>query len=90
MEIFKQILLTVVLDNALEKRDGAFHGLLGHEPHYANHRKATIVDLLYQPRFFLLHRFVLAELEGIEEVEGNGVRDAIRSILCLLYISVCL
>mmetsp|Transcript_42930 Transcript_42930/g.142924 ORF Transcript_42930/g.142924 Transcript_42930/m.142924 type:complete len:237 (-) Transcript_42930:231-941(-) len=59
--------------NVGQSRHRAGHLGLGQEAHQANHRKAPVVDLCEQPLGFLLGGGVLAEAEGVEEVEGDRV-----------------
>merc|ERR1712100_898683 len=60
---------------AAKRRDGARHLGLSQESHDAKHRQAAVVDLRTQLLRLPLVRLVLLQVEGIEELERDGVRD---------------
>merc|ERR1719321_1911214 len=60
---------------AVQRRDGAGDLGLGQESHDAKHRQAAVVDLRAQLLRLPLVRLVLLQVEGIEELERDRVRD---------------
>merc|ERR1712093_880411 len=62
-------------DQAPQRRDGARDLGLSQEGHDAKHRQAAVVDLRAQLLRLPLVRLVLLQVEGIEELERDGVRD---------------
>merc|ERR1712093_919596 len=60
---------------APQRRDGVRDLGLSQEGHDAKHRQAAVVDLRAQLLRLPLVRLVLLQVEGIEELERDGVRD---------------
>merc|ERR1719327_926910 len=60
---------------APQRRDGARDLGLSQEGHDAKHRQAAVVDLRAQLLRLPLVRLVLLQVEGVEELERDGVRD---------------
>ena len=69
-------LASIRRDQALEGWDGAGDLGLGDERHDANLGKAAVVDLSDQALLLVRLRAVLREAKGVEELEGDRVRDA--------------
>jgi len=68
--------VTVVgLDDFSEQRDGSGDGLLQQESENTKHRQSTVVDFRDESSGLVLLTSVLAEVEGIVKLEGDGVGD---------------
>ena len=67
------------MDNTTENGNRSGDGLFGDEAEKTKHGETAVVDLSPEAACLLVLTHVLAELEGVVEVEGNRVRDAIRA-----------
>merc|ERR1719353_1494381 len=61
-------------DQTLKSGHRAGNRSLAEESHDAEHRKPAVVELDPEPRGLPLLALALLEPEGVEEVEGHGVR----------------
>jgi hypothetical protein len=72
--------LTIIrLNNSTEDRDGSGDGLFAQESEDTKLSKTAVVDLGTEAGLLLISAHVLAELEGIEKVEGDGMGNSIRA-----------
>ena len=65
----------VWLDDFTEQRDGSGDGLLQQKSENTKHGQSTVVDFLDESSGLVLLTSVLAEVEWIIKVEGDGVGD---------------